>query len=70
MDRERPATRYHCFDESARCSAAADGNGGVLTQVVDPWGGSYMMEKLTNDLMEEALKVINEVEEMGCRPIP
>ncbi len=35
------------------------------SQVVDPWGGSYMMEKLTNDLMEEALKVINEVEEMG-----
>jgi methylmalonyl-CoA mutase len=36
-----------------------------ITQVADPWGGSYMMEKLTSDLMESALEVIKEVEELG-----
>eukprot|EP01059_Diplonema_ambulator_P021627 TRINITY_DN3593_c0_g2_i1.p1 TRINITY_DN3593_c0_g2~~TRINITY_DN3593_c0_g2_i1.p1 ORF type:complete len:728 (+),score=291.36 TRINITY_DN3593_c0_g2_i1:47-2230(+) len=36
-----------------------------ITKVVDPWGGSYMMETLTSDLMEEALKIIDEVEEKG-----
>lgn len=30
-------------------------------QVADPWGGSYMMESLTNDIYDEALKLINEV---------
>jgi len=33
----------------------------VLWQVADPWGGSYMMECLTNDIYDAALKVINEV---------
>ena len=32
-----------------------------IPKVADPWGGSYMMESLTNDLYDEALKVINEV---------
>ncbi|XP_042910784.1 methylmalonyl-CoA mutase, mitochondrial isoform X1 [Parasteatoda tepidariorum] len=36
-----------------------------IPHVIDPWGGSYMMESLTNELYEEALKVIKEVEEMG-----
>lgn len=36
-----------------------------IPSVVDPWGGSYMMEKLTNDLAEEARKIIDEVEELG-----
>eukprot|EP01060_Flectonema_neradi_P021617 TRINITY_DN2938_c0_g1_i1.p1 TRINITY_DN2938_c0_g1~~TRINITY_DN2938_c0_g1_i1.p1 ORF type:complete len:724 (+),score=182.75 TRINITY_DN2938_c0_g1_i1:40-2211(+) len=36
-----------------------------ITKVVDPWGGSYMMESLTTDLIEEAMKIIDEVEEKG-----
>ncbi|KAJ3066424.1 hypothetical protein HDU98_010300 [Podochytrium sp. JEL0797] len=36
-----------------------------IPKVADPWAGSYMMESLTNDLYENALKIINEVEEMG-----
>ena len=30
-------------------------------QVADPWGGSYMMESLTEDVYTAALKVIEEV---------
>jgi len=33
--------------------------------VADPWAGSYMMESLTKQLSEEALEIINEVEELG-----
>jgi methylmalonyl-CoA mutase len=33
--------------------------------VADPWGGSYMMEKLTNDLVESARSIIEEVEALG-----
>ncbi|MCX7176278.1 MAG: methylmalonyl-CoA mutase [Proteobacteria bacterium] len=36
-----------------------------ITSVVDPWGGSYMMEKLTQDIADEAWKIIEEVEAMG-----
>ena len=36
-----------------------------IPHVVDPWGGSYMMETLTNELADEALKIIEEVEELG-----
>lgn len=36
-----------------------------ITKVVDPWGGSYMMEALTNELVEGARQVIREIEEMG-----
>ncbi|KAB1262048.1 Methylmalonyl-CoA mutase; mitochondrial [Camelus dromedarius] len=36
-----------------------------IPKVADPWGGSYMMESLTNDVYDAALKVINEIEEMG-----
>lgn len=33
--------------------------------MADPWAGSYMMETLTKELAEEAMKIINEVEELG-----
>jgi methylmalonyl-CoA mutase len=33
--------------------------------VVDPWAGSYMMEKLTQDMADAAWKIIEEVEAMG-----
>lgn len=36
-----------------------------ICKVADPWGGSHMMEKLTDDLYAEALAVIEEVEELG-----
>ena len=36
-----------------------------IPHVVDPWGGSYMMETLTKELYDEALQIIEEVEELG-----
>jgi methylmalonyl-CoA mutase len=36
-----------------------------ITNVVDPLGGSYYVESLTNSIAEEAWKLIQEVEEMG-----
>ncbi len=36
-----------------------------ICNVVDPWGGSYMMESLTNELYTECLKIIKEIEEVG-----
>uniref|UniRef100_F6ZN15 Methylmalonyl-CoA mutase, mitochondrial n=4 Tax=Ciona intestinalis TaxID=7719 RepID=F6ZN15_CIOIN len=36
-----------------------------IPHIVDPWGGSYMMENLTDDIYEAALNVINEIEELG-----
>ena len=36
-----------------------------VTKVVDPLAGSYYVEKLTGDLIEEAWKLIEEVDEMG-----
>ena len=36
-----------------------------VTKVADPWGGSYLMEKLTQDLVDGAMKVVNEVEALG-----
>jgi methylmalonyl-CoA mutase len=35
------------------------------TRVIDPWGGSYYVERLTRDLAESAWKHIQEVEETG-----
>ncbi|MFI7112650.1 methylmalonyl-CoA mutase [Nonomuraea sp. NPDC050227] len=35
------------------------------TQVIDPWGGSYYVERLTHDLAERAWAHIEEVEEAG-----
>jgi methylmalonyl-CoA mutase len=36
-----------------------------ITRVVDPWGGSYMMEALTRDMVDRALVLMKEVDEMG-----
>ncbi len=36
-----------------------------ITSVVDPWAGSYMMEKLTQDMADAAWKIIEEVDAMG-----
>ncbi|MGB4675076.1 MAG: methylmalonyl-CoA mutase [Azovibrio sp.] len=36
-----------------------------ITHVVDPWGGSYMMEKLTQDMADKAWGIIQEIEAMG-----
>jgi len=36
-----------------------------ICNVVDPWAGSYMMEKLTQDLADKAWAIIEEVEAMG-----
>jgi methylmalonyl-CoA mutase len=36
-----------------------------ITKVVDPLAGSYYVESLTHDLVTEARKLIDEVEEMG-----
>ena len=36
-----------------------------ITDVIDPWGGSYYVEKLTDQLVDEAWKLIEEVEELG-----
>ncbi len=36
-----------------------------ITKVADPWGGSYYVESLTNDLMQRAWKLIEEIEEAG-----
>ncbi|XP_022235085.1 methylmalonyl-CoA mutase, mitochondrial-like [Limulus polyphemus] len=32
-----------------------------IPHVIDPWGGSYLMEALTNEVYEEAKKVVEEV---------
>ncbi|MFM9923265.1 methylmalonyl-CoA mutase [Variovorax sp. H27-G14] len=36
-----------------------------ITSVIDPWAGSYMMEKLTQDMADAAWTIIEEVEAMG-----
>jgi methylmalonyl-CoA mutase len=36
-----------------------------ITNVVDPWAGSYMMEKLTQDMADKAWALIEEIEAMG-----
>lgn len=36
-----------------------------ITRVVDPWGGSYYVEKLTQELVDRAWELIQEVEELG-----
>ena len=37
----------------------------MIPKVADPWGGSFMMESLTDELYEKALAIVNEIEEMG-----
>lgn len=36
-----------------------------ICDVADPWGGSYMMESLTDEVAAKARAIIDEVEEMG-----
>ncbi len=36
-----------------------------ICNVVDPLGGSYYVESLTNSLIEEAQKILDEIEELG-----
>ena len=36
-----------------------------VCRAIDPWGGSYYVEKLTGELIEKAWKLIQEVEEIG-----
>jgi methylmalonyl-CoA mutase len=35
------------------------------TQVIDPWGGSYFVERLTAEIATQALALIEEVDELG-----
>lgn len=36
-----------------------------ISKVIDPWAGSYMMESLTDEMYNEALKIIEEIEALG-----
>ena len=36
-----------------------------LTRVVDPWGGSYYIEKLTEEITQKAWTLLKEIEELG-----
>ena len=36
-----------------------------ITRVVDPWGGSYYVERLTHELMHSAWNLIEEIESLG-----
>jgi methylmalonyl-CoA mutase len=36
-----------------------------ITKTVDPWAGSYYVEKLTHDIAQKAWSLIEEVEELG-----
>ena len=37
----------------------------MIPKVADPFGGSFMMESLTNELYEKALAIIEEIDELG-----
>ncbi|REB10082.1 methylmalonyl-CoA mutase [Sporosarcina sp. BI001-red] len=37
----------------------------LMTKTIDPWGGSYYVESLTNELVEKAWELIEEIEELG-----
>lgn len=39
-----------------------------ITDVADPFGGSYFLEYLTNKLEEEAIKYLNNIEKLGGMP--
>lgn len=36
-----------------------------ITKVVDPWGGSYMMESLTQDIADKAWAIIEDIQTQG-----
>ncbi len=37
----------------------------LMTKVTDPWGGSYYVERLTDELMKKAWDLIEEIEDLG-----
>ena len=37
----------------------------MMTKVIDPWGGSFYVENLTDELMDKAWELIGEIEELG-----
>src|SRR5690625_1891138 len=37
----------------------------MMTNVADPWGGSYYVEKLTDEIMTRAWTLIEEIEDLG-----
>ncbi|WP_342505109.1 methylmalonyl-CoA mutase [Sporosarcina sp. FSL K6-2383] len=37
----------------------------MMTKVIDPWGGSYYVEKLTDELIDKAWELIEEIEDLG-----
>ena len=37
----------------------------MITSVIDPWAGSYMMESLTQDVADKAWEIIEEIEALG-----
>ena len=36
-----------------------------ITKTIDPWGGSFMMEKLTNDMAVKARSMVQEIDQLG-----
>lgn len=38
---------------------------GFVLQIIDPWAGSFAMESLTQEVYDEAAKIMAEVEELG-----
>jgi methylmalonyl-CoA mutase len=36
-----------------------------ITNVVDPWGGSYMMESLTDEIAQKAREIVAEIDKLG-----
>jgi methylmalonyl-CoA mutase len=36
-----------------------------ITRIIDPWGGSYFVERLTHELMHSAWELIEEIERLG-----
>lgn len=36
-----------------------------IGQVIDPWGGSYLMESLTNEIADKARELMAEIDELG-----
>jgi methylmalonyl-CoA mutase len=36
-----------------------------ITRIIDPWGGSYYVERLTHELMHSAWELIDEIERLG-----
>ncbi len=36
-----------------------------ITDVIDPWAGSYMMERLTKEMIDKAVAIIKEIDDAG-----